>query len=72
MRNGIKISEMPQLEFTGQIIDNCFHVNNTNKKVHCISVKDIFNWIKEQSMSDDGLTVENIGDNIIFIKGRKL
>ena len=68
---GRKISELPQKQFSGEIIDNCFYVENPYDPVHFVKMSEVFNWIKEKSMCDDGLIVEFTGDNIIFIKGKK-
>jgi len=68
---GRKISELEQVKFTGEMIDNCFYVDNPYNALKCVKMSEIFNWIKENAQKDEGLTVECADDNIIFIKRRK-
>lgn len=68
---GRKLSELPQVKFAEEMIDNCFYVDNPYNALKCVKMSEIFNWIKEKAQKDEGLTVECIGDQIIFITGRK-
>jgi len=69
-----KISEYTQAEFTGDKIDNCFYVdrNEYGQATSVVSMLTVFEYIKKSAMEEDGLTVELTGNNIIFIKGKKI
>jgi hypothetical protein len=69
-----KITEYTPPEFTGDKIDNCFYVyrNEYGEVTSSVSILTIFEEIKRRSLEDKGLTIEFTGDNIIFIKGRKM
>lgn len=41
------------------------------KPIQYTKMIDVFNWIKQKAMCDEGLTVECKGDKLIFIKGHK-
>lgn len=66
-----KITDLPKVKFTSDIINNCFVVNDPYFPVNRVAMSDIFNWIKETAIKD-GLTVELKDNNIMFIKGGKL
>lgn len=37
---------------------------------YAVSMKSVFDWIKEQAQQDEGLIIEYTGESIIFIKGK--
>jgi hypothetical protein len=64
----IKISELPQTTFLGVDISD-IGVFERNSQTHKLS--SVFEFIKKSAMEDEGLTVELVDGNIIFIKGKK-
>ena len=63
----------PETLFSDEIIKECYTVDrDSNGSVRSVvPMKSVFDFIKNQAMEDDGITVELIGENIIFIKGKK-
>lgn len=66
--SGRKITDLRQINFTSEIIDNCFYVDKINTKdMAYVPMSKVFEWIKDQAI-ENGLTVELKCEQIIFIK----
>jgi hypothetical protein len=67
-RKHIKISDLPELKYEGASLKD-IAVFDSNSQSY--SMKNVFEFIKKLAMQDEGLTVELVDGNIIFIKGKK-
>jgi hypothetical protein len=63
---GRKISDFPKREFSQEIIDNCFYVDNPYAPTYVVPVRTIFSHIIEMA-KEEGLDIEIINDNRIVI-----
>lgn len=62
-----KITELEQVNFSSDMIDNCFFVKDLNAPhLQAVKLKSIFDWIESEAMKH-GLTVELKDDRIIFL-----
>jgi hypothetical protein len=75
-----RIYELPEQEFSGTIINNCFYVEFEDQErfldpIKRVRLNSILDWIKEQA-KESGLTVKLIKDNeneqIVFIKEKEI
>jgi len=65
----IKISQLPEHNFTNDDIDNCFYVENMNEPtMKKVRMQSIFDWIKTEA-NKNGLTVKMTDERIMFITG---
>lgn len=66
-----KLFDLPELIPADTVVDMIFKEKNQQSS-SSLNVSSLFNWIKQEAIKDDGITVECLSNDIIFIKGRKL
>jgi len=64
---GHKISHLPEKQFTEDIIDNCFWVDDPYNALYKVPLKEVLDTIIKRA-NDEGLVVELKNDKIILSK----